>query len=195
MDKKELRKRILELRGALSPKERHDKSICIAQQVLELECFKTCNKILLYMPVRSEVETQGIYQAAQRLGKKIYYPRVNGQQMEFYLINEMTEFDISAFGIKEPKPTIAFELNDEDEVLIIVPGVVFDRRGNRIGYGGGYYDKYLHWMEHVSARGKISKVAVAYACQIVEDGLIKNEVHDVQTDYIITEEVNERISD
>ena len=196
MDKKELRKRILELRGALSPKERYDKSICIAQQVLELECFKTCNKILLYMPVRSEVETQEIYQAAQRLGKKIYYPRVNGQQMEFYLTNESTEFEISTYGIKEPKPesTVSFKLDEEDKIVVIIPGVAFDLDGNRIGYGGGYYDKYLRWMECIGTREKISRVAVAYACQIVAAGLIENEVHDVQMDYIITEEVNERIS-
>lgn len=196
MDKKELRKRILIQRDELSKKERRDKSISIAQQVIELECFKKCNKVLLYMPIRSEVETQEIHVEAQRLGKKIYYPKVNGQQMEFYLNNETTEFETSTFGIKEPKPesTVSFELDDEDEIVVIIPGVAFDRDGNRIGYGGGYYDKYLRWMVSERACEKISKVAVAYACQIVEAGLIENEAHDVRVDYIVTEETNEHIS-
>lgn len=196
MNKKELRKRLLELRGALSPKERYDKSICIAQQVIELACFKKCNKILLYMPVRGEVETQEIHVEAQRLGKKIYYPKVNGQQMEFYLTNETTKFEMSAYGIKEPKPesTASFKLDEEDEILAIIPGVAFDTGGNRIGYGGGYYDKYLRWMECMGTREKISRVAVAYACQIVDAGLIENEAHDVRVDYIVTEETNEHIS-
>ena len=173
MDKKELRKRILIQRDELSKKERRDKSISIAQQVIELECFKKCNKVLLYMPVRSEVETQ-----------------------EIHLNNETTEFETSTFGIKEPKPesTVSFELDDEDEIVVIIPGVAFDRDGNRIGYGGGYYDKYLHWMESERACEKISKVAVAYVCQIVEAGLIENEAHDVRVDYIVTEGTNEHIS-
>ncbi len=189
MDKRELRKTILELRGALSLKERHDKSICIAQQVMELECFKKCNKLLLYMPVRSEVETQEINLVAQRCGKKVYYPRVNGKQMEFYLINENTEFDISILGIKEPKPetTIPLELDEEDVVLAIIPGVVFDGAGNRIGYGGGYYDKYLQRLADGNLHKNICMVAVAYDCQMVEDGMIEREPHDVRVDYIMTE--------
>lgn len=68
-----------------------------------------------------------------------------------------------------------------------MPGAVFDEAGNRIGYGGGYYDKYLHWLENMLPFENICKVAVAFECQLVDLGMIENEPHDVQVNYIVTE--------
>ena len=189
MNKKELRKEVLARRNALSELERSDKSIRIAKKVIQLECFKKCNTILLYMSTRSEVETQEIYLEAKKRGKRIYCPRVNGKQMEFYLVNEKTEFEISTFGIIEPKPesTEVFVPDKEDEIFVLMPGVVFDEEGNRIGYGGGYYDKYLQRLADGNAYRSLSAVAVAYDCQMIESGIIEREPHDIRGDYIITE--------
>lgn len=189
-NKKELRKEILARRNALSKEERCEKSKVIAKQVIALEEFHRSNKILLYAPIKSEVETQNIYQEAKRRGKDIYYPRVLGDRMEFYLVDDTTEFDTSRFGICEPIPesNIAFEPSEEDEIFVLMPGAVFDIEGNRIGYGGGYYDKYLQRLESVVPVPNIYKVAVAYECQIVEAGLIGNEPHDRKVDGVVTEE-------
>ena len=189
INKKELRKEILALRNALSLQERAEKSGQIGSKVTSLEEFQKSNKILLYAPIRSEVETESIYLEARRLGKAVYYPRVLGSEMEFYLVDETTPLEQGSFGIREPKPELAkqFVPNAQDEIFVLLPGAVFDEAGNRIGYGGGYYDKYLEWLASVIHTEHICKTAVAFACQMVQSGRIVREIHDVQMDYIVTE--------
>ena len=189
MDKTGLRKEALARRTALSKEECCKKSRVIAEMVMQLENFKKCNKVLLYAPIRNEVETKEVAQEARALKKEIYYPRVLGKEMEFYRVDEMTEFETSAYGIREPKPesTVALVPKKDDEILVQMPGAAFDKAGNRIGYGGGYYDKYLCWLESMVSSEQICKVAVAYECQMIEEGQIEKEPHDMCADYIITE--------
>ena len=189
MNKKELRKEILARRDGLSQKERAEKSAQIVTKVLELEGLKRANKILSYASMRSEVETDEIYRKARELGKEIYYPRVQGDKMEFYFVEDMMKFEISTFGVREPQIELAkqFSHREDDVVFVLMPGVAFDKEGNRIGYGGGYYDKYLHWLEGIVKSENICKVAVAYECQMVDIGKIDVEEHDVRPDYIVTE--------
>ena len=189
MNKKDLRKERLVRRGALSKQMRYEKSKVIAERVTQLEPFKMSNKVLLYAPIRNEVETEEIYCIAKELQKDIYYPRVIGTEMEFYRMDETTELELSKYGILEPKPesTVVYVPDDEDTIFVVLPGAVFDRDGNRIGYGGGYYDKYLHWLGDQVPPKQICKVAVAYECQLVESGLIEKEIHDIRMDYVITE--------
>lgn len=189
MNKKELRKEILAHRDGLSQKERHEKSVQIVTNVLKLEGFRKVNKILMYASMRSEVETDNIDHAARKLGKEIYYPRVQGDKMEFYLADEAMDFEVSAFGVREPmiEADKKFEPKTEDVIFVLMPGVVFDQKGNRIGYGGGYYDKYLHCLEQMVESENICKVAVAYECQMVDVGMIDREEHDVRPNYIVTE--------
>ena len=87
-NKKELRKEILARRNTLSLQEREEKSTQIANKVIALAEFQKSNKILLYAPIRSEVETDAIYLEARRLSKAVYYPRVLGSEMEFYLVEQ-----------------------------------------------------------------------------------------------------------
>ena len=93
MDKKELRKAGLSRRKALSKEACRERSKVIASKVIELEEFKNSNRILLYAPIRNEVETEEIYREAKRLNKDIYYPRVQGKEMQFYFIDSDTEFE------------------------------------------------------------------------------------------------------
>ena len=189
INKKELRKELLRRRNAMLQQERKEKSARIANKVMALDMFKKSNKVLLYEAIRSEVETELIYREAKKQKKAIYYPRVIGDKMEFYLVDESTEFDISNFGIREPRPetTKAYEPNSKDAVFMLMPGAVFDKAGNRIGYGGGYYDKYIHWLYHHIAEDNVAKVAVAFECQLVDIGVIECESHDIKVNYIITE--------
>ena len=190
MEKKTLRKEVLARRNGMPEQERIEKSIEIANKVSGLEKFQKSTVILLYEAIRSEVETKLIYAEAKRQGKEIYYPRVEGEKMEFYRVDETTRFDISAFGIREPLPesTKAYVPNSADVLMVLMPGAVFDEEGNRIGYGGGYYDKYIHWLHQLIAEERVSKVAVSFACQVVDVGMIKREKHDIQVDCIVTEE-------
>ena len=189
INKKELRKEILARRNALSLQERAEKSTQIAQKIMALPEFQKCNKILLYAPIKSEVETAEIYLEAKRCCKDVYYPRVLEKEMEFYFVDETTTLEKSVYGILEPKPEPEGQLvpKENDFILIVMPGAVFDEAGNRIGYGGGFYDKYLQHLESVLPSGSICKAAIAFECQLVEKGRIEREAHDVRVDYIVTE--------
>lgn len=187
--KRELRKTVLARRDALSEQDREEKSECIANAVIHMKEFENSTAILLYDSIRSEVKTTAIAQEARRKNKKLYYPRVTGKTMEFYLMDDETEMEIGSYGICEPKlePLKAYVPKVEDGLLIIIPGVGFDEDGNRIGYGGGYYDKYLATLESVLAKEQISKVALAYECQILKHGIINTERYDKKVNYVITE--------
>ena len=187
--KKELRKEILARRDALSLEERAEKSVRISESVIKLDEFKNAAKLLLFSSIRSEVDTTEIYNAANILSKEIYYPRVMDNRMEFYLVDETTEWQTGKFGIREPKVNELRKLkvDPKDKIFVLMPGAVFDKNGNRIGYGGGYYDKYLQQLEEKLPLKNLYKVAVAYDCQMVENGMIEAEVHDVKPDCIVTE--------
>lgn len=189
VDKKELRKEVLACRNALTEQERKEKSAEIVRKVIQLKEFKKSKTILLYEAFRNEVETDDIYRDARRLRKRVFYPRVNGTEMEFYQVDDLVEFEVGAYGIREPKPEEMrrYVPREGDEILVILPGVAFDAKGNRIGYGGGYYDKYLRRLTDGDLYKNICKVAVAYDCQIVESGKIERETHDIRVDYIVTE--------
>lgn len=189
-EKKELRKKMKAIRDALSIDERHKKSEQIAGMVVKLREFLDAEVVLLYSAIKSEVETNLIYETAQCYGKKIYYPRVLGDVMEFYLVDEGTEYETSPFGVCEPKinPNRRYTPNDADQVFVLMPGLAFDERGNRIGYGGGYYDKYLQELERWVNPECICKTAVAYGCQMVPVDVIFPDSYDIKPDYIVTED-------
>lgn len=189
MNKKELRKEILACRDALSNYQQVEKSNCIANQVMQLKEFQICTKVLLYAPIRSEVDTLNICCAAHKYGKEVYYPVVHGEEMEFYRVDENTEFKVGTFGVHEPETDVAscFAPKEDDSVVMIIPGAVFDKEGNRIGYGKGYYDKYLQKLTNVLKSASVCKMAVAYECQLVDVGRIKSETHDVRMDFVVTE--------
>lgn len=186
---------MLARRDALTLQERKEKSERIAKRVVEINEFQNANMVLLYDSIKSEVETAEIAQEAERLHKKLYYPRVIGNEMKFYLVDEATEMEISPYGIWEPKPesTVEYKPSEGDKVFVLMPGAVFDEEGNRIGYGGGYYDKYLRSLVSVVSAENIYKVAAAYKCQLLEAGVIESELHDVKVDSIVTEDFMLRI--
>ncbi len=185
--KKELRKEILQLRDALSEKERREKSHQIAEKVIAQKEFIEADKVLLFASYHSEVDTFEIFQAARGASKDVYYPKVLGKEMEFYLVEKEGDLVEGYRGIREPEviPEKKLIPQPEDKICVIMPGAVFDKNGNRIGYGGGYYDKFLqrfaNWKEHVF------KLAIAFKCQIVEPGRILCEDYDVKPDAIVTE--------
>ena len=189
MDKKNLRKEILAQRNAMLEKECEKKSVQIADKLMSLSVFQDTAIILLYASMKSEVQTTKILQAAKDMGKRIYLPRVLKDVMEFYCVDETTEFETSKWGVREPKADNIkrFEPKENENILVIVPGVVFDKDGNRIGYGGGYYDKYLQRLNE-SAANDVYKVALAYESQLVEVGNIIREEYDILMDYIVTEQ-------
>lgn len=175
-NKKITRNTIKEMRLALSEEEVHALSEECVSKVLQFPELLEAKTVCLYIPTGNEIDTSEIIHYCLENGKKVAAPRVEGETMEFYYFQNASELRQGAFDIWEPTGT---EAVTDEESLVIMPGVAFDLNCNRIGYGKGFYDRYL------SKHPKMKKVALAYEFQIV--GKIKQDIHDVRPDMIVTE--------
>lgn len=175
-NKKMTRNTIKEMRLALNKEEVKERSEACVSKVLQFPELIEAKTVCVYMPTGNEIDTTEIIRYCKENGKRLAAPRVNGDTMEFYYFTDETDMEQGAYDIWEPTGTEAVE---DEESLVIMPGVAFDLSCNRIGYGKGYYDRYL------SAHPHMKKVALAYDFQIV--GRIKREVHDVRPDVVVTE--------
>jgi len=158
----------------------HIHCLGIMDRFLRLEQFNSASCILLYASKGSEVHTDGIIQSALSLGKRVALPvtHKDKQELEIYEIKSIEELLPGAFGIMEPPQLPERKLQPADIGLVVVPGVSFDRRGHRIGYGMGYYDSLLKKISAV-------KIGLSYGMQLVPH--VPNEPHDVAVDFIVTE--------
>ncbi|GIQ67386.1 hypothetical protein XYCOK13_02100 [Xylanibacillus composti] len=149
--------------------------------------------VLVYWPFRSEVDIRPFVTWAWKQSWNVAAPRVDRSlaTMSFYQIKEPGDLRLGAYGIMEPDLAQPLLSREESADLIIVPGAAFDRRGNRIGYGGGYYDKKFEQLLHAGDKaGKHPlRVAPAFELQVFER--LPVEQHDMSVDVIVTE--NEEI--
>ena len=175
--KKDIRKEVLKKRNMLSDKEWEEKSNLICRKLIAHPFFLNASTIYCYIDYRNEVGTRAILEEAWRLGKKVAIPKVEGDEMQFFYIKHYSELQEGFRGIMEPDGKNP--ANDE-HVLVIMPGVAFDIKRNRIGYGKGYYDRFL------SEHRLYKTIGICFACQIVEQ--ISNDVHDIKPELLITEE-------
>lgn len=176
--KADIRKHMLKLRGSL-PQEKQDKwSLSIQKKIMQCVQFQNSEWIYLYMNYKSEVQTGFLLDECLRLGKRIALPRVEGQDMHFYEIKDRTDVREGYRGI--PEPVTAGRVERED-AFMVVPGVAFSEDRRRIGYGKGFYDRYLHRFPGIYTCG------AAYECQVAEQ--LPYEEHDVSLNKLITEGV------
>ena len=175
--KKDIRKCVLEKRNCISKQEWEEKSRLICEKVVTHPFFLDSNVICCYVDYRNEVRTREIIETAWEQGKKVAVPKVFGDDMEFHYIQSFEDLKEGYRGIPEPKQT---NLAHDEHALVIMPGTAFDKTCNRIGYGKGYYDKYLH------AHPNYKTLALAFELQMVEK--IPAEKYDICPDMIITEE-------
>lgn len=165
------------MRESMDEAEWRQKTGDITEKVTEHPVFRSAREIYCYMDFRREVGTRGIIEKAWEMGKKVAIPRVEGERMEFYYISSFREVHPGRFGILEPDKG---QPAPGREGLVLTPGAVFDRRLHRIGYGGGFYDRYLE--EH---RGLLT-MAVAFEFQVLFH--IPQEEHDLCPQILVTEE-------
>ena len=179
--KRALRKEILAQRDAQDVGERVQKSYAVMERLLEMPEFRGADKIFIYASYKSEVVTHDIITTALRMGKQVAVSKMGAgsKTMALYRIQSLEELTPNEIGIPEPEDNSLRRVRDDWPDLVIFPGAVFDTQGNRIGYGGGYYDKFI------SQVGKVPKVALAFELQIVEG--VPHEGHDVPMDVIVTE--------
>lgn len=184
MDKQTLRASILERRSSMTQEELDAKSAQILDQLIHTPLLDNAKTVMIFMDFKDEVRTAGIIEHLWKTGKTPVVPRVNkkADRLDLYSIHSFDDLVRSAYGILEPPKDREPDIQPSDLDLILSPGVVFDVLGNRIGYGAGYYDKLL---PHV--RTECVVCGIAYDLQIVPNGQIPVEPHDIPLDYLITE--------
>ena len=186
MEKKEIRKQILKERDLLSLEYRKEADEKIFQKLISRKEYKEAELILSYINYKSEVDTKKLIIKAFSDQKRVAVPKVlnNKGEMEFYEITSFEEVVSGYKGIEEPDIIGKSPVNLKKEpgkVLVIMPGAAFDSKCNRIGYGGGFYDRYL---EKYSCNNLIA-IALCYQVQIVEK--IESEIFDQKPSMVLTE--------
>ena len=181
--KKELRKKILALRDNLPFEERVKKSKSIHTRLFSLPEFFSAKTLAFYVSFKSEVLTQTMIKESLSLGKTVVVPITDLANRRLNLsriVDCKDDLAPGTWGILEPKPDRIKPVTLEEVDLVITPGVIFDKKGCRIGYGGGFYDGLLKFLQ----KGKVS-VALAFELQIVEE--VPVDDHDEAVDIIVTE--------
>ena len=176
--KKALRRQLLDRRACLSPAEMACMGRAAQALVIGLELFRSAQTLALYAPTRGETDTADIHRAALAAHKSVCYPRVEQERLRFYRVKSRAELVIGRFGILEPGPE-SHEIAPEDLDLILLPGVAFDQRGFRLGYGRGFYDRFL-------AESNFSgvKIGMGYTFQMLD--CLPVEGHDQPMDLVVT---------
>lgn len=175
IDKASLRKQMKQARAALSCEERQREEIACQIHLRESELYRQNRWIYLYLSYNHEVDTLHLLKLLWEDGKRVAVPKVSGKDMQFWEICSFEECAPGTYGILEP------EKSGEpvtEPGLMLLPGLAFDKKGGRLGYGGGFYDRYL------SVHDGIVTVALAYECQMVE--AVPAEKHDRKVDYVLT---------
>lgn len=144
IEKKRLRAKYLELRGALSLKEKQRMDEKLRQTVLALPEFQSCRCLLCYAPTRGEIDLLPLARQALSMGKKVAFPISHPEDctLTFHTVKNLDELVTGTYGIPEP-PSSAPQSPNTPDTLCIVPALSFDREGYRLGYGKGYYDRFL----------------------------------------------------
>ena len=168
-------------RESLSPTDCLTRSHSVQARVLEASWYHNSSAIALYSAVRNEVSTDDIRDDAWRVGKRLFYPRLTkGYDGDFVLVHSIDDMIAGPSGIPEPSGNKILNGRTEHGLLIFVPGISFDREGNRLGRGKGWYDRMLH---RIGANATC--IGLAYDFQVVHQ--IPVEPWDQSVDYIVTE--------
>lgn len=180
--KRQIRKEVLLKRDGLTEAERRMAAVKLADRIIGHQWFYRAENLLLFASYGSEIDTSDMIGEGLRLGKKVYLPKIEGDEMQFYKIASMEELTSGYRGIPEPSGNSELYVYREEEAertLMIMPGVAFDPYRNRIGYGKGFYDRYLAEKEGL----KVKTIAAGFQCQMVEE--IPREDNDIRPYQVI----------
>jgi 5-formyltetrahydrofolate cyclo-ligase len=178
MPKKSIRTAMLAQRRHLAAVTCAAMSHAAQVRLLETPEFSRAKALALYSPILNEVFTEELFQAARRLGKRVAYPRVCGDSLEFVEVTRLEELRPGVLGVLEPAGSLVLPAGALD--LMLVPGVSFDQAGFRLGYGKGYYDRFLHAADRCPCL-----VGFCFDFQLIAD--LPMESHDVGMNMVVTE--------
>lgn len=174
--KQAIRKQIFAARKTFSDRQIEDMSRQLTEHVLTLPAFLEAKQILAYADYNHEVMTEYLIKKAWEMGKQVAVPKVVGRDMVFYLLESFEQLSPGYYGI--PEPTCG-QIVDWPDALMVMPGVAFDRKLHRAGYGGGFYDRFLE------KHPQVTRMAVAFSFQLVPE--VPVEPTDISPQYLVTE--------
>ena len=178
MDKKALRREIGAKKRALTPEQIETRSSILADRLYKTPQYRDCKSLYAYLSFNQEVRTNPIIERAWADGKRVAVPKVVGNEMIFIWIDSFENMaPQGAYGITEPIEN--GPVADDETALILMPGLAFDPQGHRVGYGGGFYDRYLAAQPHHPT------VALCYDFQMFDH--LDVDDYDVPVDVIITD--------
>ena len=177
-DKKETRDLYLKIRNTISEKEKIEFDEIIFTKFINSSFFYSFDTFLIYISVNNEVETSRIIRYLFENNKKVAVPHCIGKEMFFCYINSTDDLIEGKFGIPSVDIRNSKKVSDFNRTLCIVPGISFDNKGNRLGYGGGYYDRFL-------SANKLPTLGLCYERCISSN--IPSNNYDVKIDSVLTE--------
>lgn len=175
MDKKALRREIAEKKKAMTQQEIQEKSRALAEKFYETRQYQAAKTVYGYLPYNQEVRTTAILAQALKDGKKVAVPKVYGDTMRFIYLEDLQAVAPGYASI--PEPVVDGPIAEDETALVLMPGLAFDKEGHRMGYGGGFYDKFLAQEQNHPT------VALCYDFQILEN--IPTEQYDIPVDCVL----------
>ncbi len=174
-----LRRKVKMIRNGLSEECIARMSEEIGQKLVRMEEFRKAGTVFFYMDLPGEVRMRDLIMHCLSEGKKAAIPKTEGQALHFYGIDSFSHLTRGAMGIMEPDPEFCPLMDGEEEALMILPGLAFDRSLGRVGYGGGYYDRYL------AVHSCHPTVAAAFECQLFDK--VPCGENDIRPRVLVTE--------
>ena len=175
MDKKELRRAIREQKRAMTEEMIVSAGERLAEKFYACPQYAAARTIYGYLPYNQEVRTVPMLQRALQDGKKVAVPKVYADEMRFIYMEDLSLVEKSDMGI--PEPVADEPVADDPTALVLMPGLAFTEKGDRMGYGGGFYDKFL------AQEPNHPTVALCYAFQMVEE--LPTQEHDIPVDLVL----------
>jgi 5-formyltetrahydrofolate cyclo-ligase len=175
MDKKELRQQIRQKKRAMKECEIEAASARLGELFLSSDQYRQAKTVYGYLPYNQEVRTTPMLERALRDGKRVAVPKIYGDEMKFIYLTDLSQVEKGYSGI--PEPIADGPVADDPNALVLMPGMAFTKSGDRMGYGGGFYDKFL------ACEPKHPTIALCYSFQIVEK--IPTEEYDIPVDLVL----------
>lgn len=175
MDKKELRREIREKKRAMTEAQIEEKSRRLSELFAASQLYRNAKTIYGYLPYNQEVRTVPMLLQALADGKRVAVPKVYGDEMKFIYLDDLSAVEKGYAGI--PEPVADEPVADDETALVLMPGLAFDPQGHRIGYGGGFYDKFL------AKEPNHPTLALCFDFQMLPE--LKTEEFDIPVDQVL----------
>ena len=175
MDKASLRRQIREMKRAMTEEEIVSRSARLGELFASSEAYRNAKTIYGYLPYNQEVRTVPMLEQALRDGKRVAVPKVYGETMLFHYIEDFTQVEKGYAGI--PEPIAGLPIAEDPTALVLMPGLAFTKQGDRMGYGGGFYDRFL------AQEPNHPTLALCYDFQMVEK--LPTAEYDIPVDTVL----------